>query len=90
MLNATVLDVRTGKTPYEKVFRTQPITSVPKTKFVGNRVESVLETSVGQDEVALLPDQYITEEVVEHIHEDSMDAGAFNRLYWKGVEVMER
>lgn len=39
MLNATVLDIRTGKTPYEKVFRTQPITTVPKTKFTGNRIE---------------------------------------------------
>ncbi|KAF2351905.1 Ribonuclease H-like domain [Trinorchestia longiramus] len=33
LLNSTILDVRTGKTPYEKVFRMHPITPPPKTKL---------------------------------------------------------
>ena len=66
MLNATVLDVRTGKTPYEKVFRTQPITPVPRTKFVGGRIESI-ETpdhlNVGGEQMM---QEEVTEEIVDH------------------------
>lgn len=83
MLNATVLDVRTGKTPYEKVFRSQPITPVPKTKFVGNKVVSVTDgdgdgesSAEDQSDVQHVPqDEFVSEEIVEHIHHDDVNAG---------------
>lgn len=77
MLNSTILDVRTGKTPYEKVFRMHPITPPAKTK---------LSPTAGSESKKNLPKrrrhhlkytpEFLTDDLVEQARELALDEGS--------------
>ncbi|KAA0189418.1 hypothetical protein HAZT_HAZT004997 [Hyalella azteca] len=68
LLNSTILDVRTGKTPYEKVFRMQPITPPLKPKLgpAPGEVPSRKYTPKRRRHHLKYTPEFLTEDVIDH------------------------